>query len=200
MYQCAFAIAVYALLRVSEFTCPRTAEFDPSRQANLQDLQVFPNLEYPQYATLLIRTSKTDPFRNSHEVTIHATGQPDCPVGIVSHYLKANSHRAGTTPLFVLANGAFLTRGAVCKTLRESLRGLGLNDRAYAPHSFRIGGTVSLAAAGIPTYVLAILGRWASDSYLLYLKLTPAVLADVYRRLGKVTAANVISRGSAGLR
>ena len=58
MYQCAFAIAVYALLRVSEFTCPRTAEFDPSRQVNLQDLQVFPNLEYPQYATLLIRTSK----------------------------------------------------------------------------------------------------------------------------------------------
>ena len=39
-------------------------------------------------------------------------------------------HRAGTTPLFVLANGAFLTRGAARKTLRESLRDLGLNDRA----------------------------------------------------------------------
>ena len=67
--------------------------------------------------------------------------RPDGPGDRGRPCLKANLYRAGITPLFVLTNGAFLTHGAVSKTLRESLRDLGLNDRAYAPHPFRIGGT-----------------------------------------------------------
>lgn len=200
VYRTAFAVAVYALLRVSEFVCPGVASFDPERQANLQDLQVHPSLDAPTRATLLIRASKTDPFRNQHLVTMYATGQPDCPVMTAAMYLRANAHRQPNEPLFRLAGGKNLTRGRVSDQLRDCMTKLGFDARSYAPHSFRIGGTVSCAAAGVPTYVLSILGRWSSTCYLSYLKLTPGLLADVYSRMGKVTPARVASGGGRGYR
>ena len=100
----------------------------------------------------------------------------------------------------VLNNGKYLTRAKVSTVLRTALGKLGLNERAYAPHSFRIGATVSLAAAGVPSYVISILGRWSSDCYLLYLKLTPSMLADVYKKIGSITAHDVETRGDNGRR
>jgi len=200
LFQAAFALAVYALLRVSEFTAPKTAEHDPARHANLQDLRVHPSLAYPATATMSIRCSKTDPFRNSHSVTIHATGTRDCPVAAIAKFLRARAGGRPNGPLFVLANGHFLTRAAVSTRLRRGLTNLGLKASAFAPHSFRIGGTVSLAAAGVQPYLLAILGRWKSDCFLLYLKVTPTILADVYRRLGRVTPQEVAREGHHGHR
>jgi len=53
-------------------------------------------------------------------------------------------HRAGTTSLFVLANGAFLTRGAARKTLRDSLRDLGLMIGHYT-HWLALASGIHLA-------------------------------------------------------
>jgi len=200
LYECAFSLAVYGMLRVSEFTCPKTGSFDASLQANLQDLKVYRASNGHDYATLLIRAAKADVFRNTSMITIHATGQSDCPVRIIERYLATRQHSGPGTPLFVLENGNYLTRGRVSVTLRTALRKLGMAEECYAPHSFRIGATVSLAAAGVPGYVIAILGRWSSDCYLLYLKLTPKMLGDVYKKMGAISAQDVQSRGAAGKR
>lgn len=37
---------------------------------------------------------------------------------------------------------------------------LRLNETTYAPFSFRIGGTMLLAVAGVPTYILSVLNLW----------------------------------------
>jgi len=200
LFKYAFALATYGMLRVGEFMAPRTAQFDRAVQANLQDVTAYPNLDGPTHVTMLIRASKTDPFRNTHLVTIHATGQTDCPVKIITCYLQQQVEREGSSPLFVLNNGKYLTRAKVGTGLRTALEKLGLNERAYAPHSFRIGATVSLAAAGVPSYVISILERWSSDCYLLYLKLTPSILAAVYKKIGSITAHDVETRGDNGRR
>lgn len=199
-FQAAFAAGVYGLLRVSEFTNPKTAQFDPAVHANLGDLEVTTGGGTGPTARLTIRASKTDVFRRTHRVEIHATGKRDCPVRLLTDHVARNAGRPAASPLFVLASGAFLTRSKVTARLRQCLEALGFRGKAYASHSFRIGGCVSLAASGAGSHMIATLGRWRSECYLDYLELTPAVLAGTYRRLGEVTAANVASRGHMGRR
>lgn len=199
-YQAAFAAGTYGLLRVSEFTCPKSKEFDPTRHANFGDMQVVDGAGGSQRVELTIRASKTDVFRRQHLVAIHPTGKDDCPVRLLAQHLEQNRTRAADSPLFVMEDGTYLTRTKVTAKLRECLERLGLRGNAYASHSFRIGGCVSLAAAGAPTHIISTLGRWKSTCYLDYLQLTHGVLAATYRQLGDVTPRTVATRGHLGRR
>ena len=39
----------------------------------------------------------------------------------------------------------------------------------YSTHSFRIGAATTAAVASTPDWKICMLGRWLSDSYLLYI-------------------------------
>jgi len=56
------------------------------------------------------------------------------------------------------------------KAIKLVARNLGLDERRYSTHSLRIGGATLLAAAGLPDYMIQLIGRWKSLAFLQYIR------------------------------
>ena len=50
-------------------------------------------------------------------------------------------------------------------------------------HSFRIGGTIAAAAAGIPDSTIQILGRWTSNAFRTYLRFSDDTIKNLGDRI-----------------
>ena len=55
----------------------------------------------------------------------------------------------------------------------------GLQPNNYNTHTFRIGAATTAAAAGLPAWLVKILGCWCSDSYERYIHLPQATILQV---------------------
>ena len=145
MLWAAFCVAFYGFLRASEFCSLYTSSFDPSLTLCHSDLTLSSNA-----AHLVIKASKTDPFRNSCTVTRGSTDTSTCPVAALHKYLqltRAHPHR----PLFQFQEGSYLTRSSLTDHLRSLLQLLGTDSAFYASHSFRIGAVTTAEEADSQT-------------------------------------------------
>lgn len=160
MLWAAFTAAFFGLLRSSEYTSPSASS---TSSATLWRSHVSFSRDASR-ATLFLPISKTDQFGRGVDVRLFSLPSLLCPVSALRHYLSARS--SASAPLFLFANGDFLTRDRVADVLRQVFPAQpNLNT-----HSFRIGGASALANAGVPDYAIQILGRWSSDSFLRYLR------------------------------
>ena len=91
-------------------------------------------------------------------------------------------------PLFYFQSGVLLTRSSVTKLLRDSARSAGLPYRSLKGHSFRIGAASTAAAAGVPDWLIKVLGRWSSDCYQLYIRTPESVLLSATPRMASVSS------------
>ena len=129
--------------------------------------------------TILIEQSKTDPFRRGHIVNVHATGTSTCPVRAFRLYAEA------TTPLYddepVFKGGKFSPpdRQHLTSSIRYLLKNTQYSHQHYSSHSFRSGAATTAAAAGIPEWLIKILGRWRSNTYQVYIHSSPAMLQSI---------------------
>ena len=106
---------------------------------------------------------KTDQFGRGASVRLFALPSPLCPVSALAHYSAVRTEQPG--PLFIFSDGTFLTRGHIVGVLRSVFpMQAGTNMQ-----SFCIGGAAGLATAGVPEYIIQIIGRWSSDSFLRYI-------------------------------
>ncbi len=56
------------------------------------------------------------------------------------------------------------------KAIKTVAISLGLDPSRYSSHSLRIGGASVMAAAGLPDYVIQLIGRWKSLAFLTYIR------------------------------
>ena len=84
----------------------------------------------------------------------------------VSTYFLAACPRG---PLFSFQSGRYLARSAVVHLLRDAARFASLSYKSLKGHSFRIGAASTAAAAGLPDWLIKVLGRWSTDCYELYI-------------------------------
>ena len=130
--------------------------------------------------TVHICASKTDPFRAGVYVRVGATGDNVCPVASMVRYRAAHPLQQGL--LFIFSCTHFLTRQDMVTMLSRCLPGTpGINT-----HSFRIGGASAAASAGIPNSTIQILGRWSSDSYRRYLRMSDNMVISLSQRICRV--------------
>ena len=169
---------LFAFLRSAEFTSPHANRFDPSSTLLRSDVTPQRGDTY----RLNIKCSKTDPFRSGSQLLLTPSGHQVCAVKALQEFLRSCSQPPGT-PLFVFQDGSYLTPTRLTSTLRSLLRSLGINDAAYASHSFRIGAATTAAAAGLPIWLIKTLGRWTSDAYQRYIHVDKATLQSVPGRL-----------------
>ena len=164
----AVLVAFFGLLRVSEYVSPSPSVAD-SDSLSAGDVSI----DWSRRVALIIyiKKSKTDPFRLGVTVRVSCVDHPLCPVPALQRFSARRGHRDG--PLFVFANGSFLTRVRVLDLLTRSLP-LVPNVNT---HSFRRGGASALANAGVPGHVIQIMGRWRSDAYTQYLQLSDEFVA-----------------------
>ena len=162
--------AFFGLLRSSEYTCPTSASYIP---ATLLRSHLSFNSDFSR-ATLHLPFSKTDPFGRGASVQLTAIPSPFCPVSALAHYTAAR--RSSSGPLFIFSDGAFLTRAHLAGILRAVFP---LQSDIHT-HSFRIGGATALASAGVPEYLIQIMGRWSSDSFLRYIHIPDRSIASFH--------------------
>lgn len=78
-------------------------------------------------------------------------------------------------PPFPLQMWYILNLGTFTRETRLLIIKKGLNSTEFAGRSFRIG----VATAGLPPWLIKVLGRWSSDCFERYKKIRPSVLEQV---------------------
>ena len=183
MWKCLVLVAFFGLMRVSEYVCPSSTSFDPTIHLSVRDFQLS---SCGKSVAINIKASKTDPFRAGIQIRLVAIGNLFCPVMAVTQYLRLTGSRSG--PCFVLSHGDFVTRKYVSAFVRISLpQCIDLDT-----HSFRIGGASAAASCGVPDSVIKILGRWSSDCYRRYLRISDNVIKDCLLKVSCLDNTNKI--------
>ena len=163
-------MAFTMLLRVSEFTYSGT--LDPTVHTQRGDVRFLPDKANPTSVQLTVKASKTDPWRESVTLTVHINStRPDrCLVKALKQLFDTDVQHA-SAPLFNFARDTAPRTSsrqqftAVCNKL---FKHAGINSMYLKSHSFRQGGATALLAAHAPIWVIKIIGRWRSDSWMAY--------------------------------
>ena len=118
----------------------------------------------------IVKHSKTDQDRLTQDVIIGKTNNALCSVDTMWAYMCDTAHREDMQPLFTLGDVA-VSYSQMLHEVKQQTKHIGLNPSSYGTHSFRIGGSQALAAAGRSiTYIMSY-GRWrCTESILRYVK------------------------------
>ena len=164
MIWAAFTLAFFAFLHCGEFTYPGVHSFSSRPQIVLLFILVW--LARSACLPLLspLRLTSLDKVDRS---LLHVVPPCCAPVSTMQQYFLVAQPPPG--PLFSFRSGSLLTRSSVTHLLRDSARCAGLPYESLKGHSFRISAASTAAAAGLPDWLLKVLGRWSSDCYQIYI-------------------------------
>ena len=179
MVWAAMTTAFYGFLRVSEYTTPLIRYYDQATTLCFDDVQFVS----PSHVTIHIKASKTDPFRAGVSISLHANNTALCPVHALEKFMGQHHSRSG--PLFVWNDGRFLTRSGMAAALNRMKPAYITN---MSTHSFRIGAASTAAAAGYPRWLIQALGRWSSNCYQDYIRISDTTLSNVSMSLASQSA------------
>ena len=160
-----FLLAFHAFLRVGEITCRSTNCTGTCHNLLRQNISWSIN-----GATVYMQSYK---HSNNRSVYLHVPALPDsayCPVEALRNYLNKRGDTAG--PLFTFNNLKPVTRQFFNTQLQTCLRLAGINDINFKSHSFRIGAATTAANNGIPEDQIKLMGRWHSDAFKKYIRIT----------------------------
>ena len=170
----AIIIAFFGFLRVSEYTSKYKTKYDPTTTLLTSDVSCLDNS-----ANLVIKASKTDPFRQGVTVRLAANYSILCPINAIRTYQRLRSNTSG--PFFTYKNGTFLTRN----DLNSLLKNLTQNRITISSHSLRIGAASTAAATGSPEWLIKSMGRWVSDCFRTYIHIPTSTIQKTSRDLAE---------------
>ena len=185
MMWAAFTLGFFAFLRCSEFTYPGVHSFSSKFNLTKDCVTFCPSLVCPQRLLVTLKSSKTDSFRAGQSLVIARCPSLLCPVSAMQQYFLLANPRSG--PLFYFQSGRYLTWSSVTHLLRDSARSAGLPHESLKGHSFRIGAASATAAAGLPDWLIKVLGRWSSHCYQLYIRTPESVLLSAAPKMASVS-------------
>ena len=151
MLLCAFHLSFLGFLRCGEFTSKSCSD----RNINtvlLQDISFSTN----SY-TFHLKSSKTDPFCQGIPIVIFSNSVL-CPVDSMRKFIsrRRNQGASNSSPLFLDYDNCVLPRYRFIAYLRHLLLRMGLNEKLYGGHSFRIGAATT---AGVEDHLIQTMGR-----------------------------------------
>ena len=132
-------------------------------------------------------------LRGKHDVVFIAGGEPGAHFDPVRELERWLDVRAGwglpeDGPLFCTSDGAAVTVDMVRDEVKALMQSIGLDPGLYGAHSLRIGGATAALAAGVPPALIRLMGRWSSDVYEVYCRLSSQAALRVG---GSIAAAEV---------
>ena len=183
MIWAAMLTAFFGFLRASEYTSPYVHSFLPESTLCYNDIILQNN-----QISLVLKASKTDPFRLGTTVRLAANGSPLCPVAALSMFIKNHPSQSG--PLFMFHDGKYLTRDKISKYLKQFIASTPIKN--ISSHSFRIGAATTAARAGHPRWLIQSLGRWSSDCFRDYIRISDETMAMVSSSMLDTPTNNVV--------
>ena len=169
MLWAAMLTAFHEFLRVSEYTSSHVRQFDPLTTLCWTDVTISSSC-----ITLLIKASKTDPFRQGTKIHLFRNNSHLCPFQALTYFISSHPTRSG--PLFTWHDGRYLTRQGLASVLSKIKP---QHLVSMSSHSFRIGAATTAAAAGFPRWLIQALGRWTSNCYTQYIRIPHTTLQSV---------------------
>lgn len=162
------SLAFFAFLRVGEMTARTSTNFiTPLQLEQLSQLVDSNNVIVSLKLTFLNykHSYNQSPFSlNIERQCVY------CPVQIMLDYLKFRGNRHGA--LFVTSTGNSVTRELFSNFLTRALVHCGLDPSRYKGHSFRIGAASHAAEQGLSDAQIRILGRWKSNAFQKYIRVS----------------------------
>lgn len=141
-----------------------------------------------------IRSSKTDQIGAGVFRSMKASGEALCVVQSIKEVYALGREMEDTAPLFLTPMGIMITREMVSDVLKQAARDLGDPIDEYSSHSLRRGGATALYSKGYSREEIMYMGRWKSDTWLRYAKMTQEKLSDAGRDLA--TASYTLAGGN----
>ena len=90
--------------------------------------------------------------------------------------------------MIAMSDGTAITVDMVRDEVKALMESIGLDPAHYGAHSLRIGGASAALAAGVPPSLIRLMGRWSSDVYEVYCRLSSQAALRVG---GSIAAAEV---------
>ena len=114
---------------------------------------------------------KADRFYEGNLIIIEKTTLPTNPYSFFVSYLQSRDTLHPVKPeLWLRESGSVPTCSWFMKRLRRFF------PADIAGQSMRAGGATSLAEAGVPPNIIQAIGRWASDTFQIYIRKNPVLL------------------------
>lgn len=177
MWRAAMATGFCALLRGGEFALQRGEAFDPINHLTREDLKFFRDEKGVLYASLQLRVLKSEESLRGkkHQLVLREGGSLLDPVRELWRMVSGDPvpvEDRATTPLFRHASGKAITVEEVRDTVKRLMAAVGCDPACFGAHSLRIGGATAALAANVDPSVIRAMGRWASDAFEIYTRLT----------------------------
>ena len=186
MIWAAFTLGFFVFLRCSEFTYPGVYSFSSKFNLTNECVTFCPSLVCPQHLLVTLKSSKTDSFRAGQSLIIAHCPSLLCPISAMQQYFLLAKPHSG--PLFYFQSGRYLTRSSVTHLLWDSARSGGLPHESLKGHSFRIGAASTAPSAGLPDWLIKVLGCWLSDCCQLYIRTLESVLLSPAPKMASVSS------------
>ena len=155
-----FCTAFFGLMRLAEITVTKQGQVIVS----LNQLTLSSNL-----AVINITHFKHNQSLKPVDIPLCAQQSTViCPVLNLATYLQVRGYSPG--PLFCFPGDKPVPRRFFTKHLSFLLKSIGYDVARYKSHSFRIGGASYYADLGYTDAQLRLLGRWNSNSFILYIR------------------------------
>ena len=167
----------YASARLGEFTVRTISAFNPNRHVTTQRLSYNQDRNGLQVTVLHLPTTKVAGSKGEDVYWATQNGDTD-PTAALQNHLQVNqpseaahlfAYRAKNTPRRPLTKHKFLER------VNCAARAAGLEP--LQGHGIRISSTLEYLLRGVPFDVMKAKGRWAGDSFQLYLRKHTVIIA-----------------------
>jgi len=181
MWEAALDFGMLALARGCEFAIDEQREkFDEEQHMTALDVTMGENEGTPYYHAKMRKRKDLRVLRGKHADVYIAGAKQGAPrpfldaVQSMRRWLAARRARgvAENRPLFCHGDGRAITVAQVREMVRKCMAAAGLDPAHYGAHSLRIGGATAALAAGVSPSLIRLMGRWSSDIYEIYCRMT----------------------------
>lgn len=201
-WRAALSTGFCGLLRAAEMALQRGETWDPELHLSRADVTFHRTSAGVRYAVVMMRPVKNGRTMRGKSVPLILMGGGSLldPVEALWRLTTLDpvpEEQKASTPLFRLRTGAraaSITVDQVCTQVKRLMALLGLDPARFGAHSLRIGGATAAAAAGVPPAVIRCCGRWNSDVFEVYTRLTQQTAARMTCVIGS-TAFDDLERG-----
>ena len=199
----ALSTAFCGLLRAAEMALQPGETWHPELNLSRADVKFHYDEHGALYAVLMMRPCKNGKYMRGKTVPIVLAGGGTLidPVSALWELYAGDPVPEAVehvTPLFRLrgrGTTGSLTVDQVRIEIKTLMSSLGLDPARFGAHSLRIGGATAAAAAGVPPSVIRVMGRWNSDIFEIYTRLTQQAAARMTGVIGS-TAFDDLERGA----
>ena len=153
----------------------RKEAFDSSQHITPSDVTPVPAADILNLRVKMRKRKDLRVLRGKHsEVMLAGGGSVLDPVGDMMEWLRARRALglADDGPLFCWPDGRSFTVRDIRGAVRAAMQAAGRDPALYGAHSLRIGAATAALASGVPPQLIRLMGRWSSDVYELYCRMS----------------------------